>query len=910
MTADAWAQAEALFNRAVELPAAERAALLDSCSDPELRHEVESLLANAASTNTGEPHTLTAVANLAADLAEETDPDKLRVGQHFGPYRIDSIIGHGGMGAVFAATRDDDQYQKRVAIKLVRAAMVSPERLTRFRRERQILARLEHNYITRMLDGGITADGMPYLVMEHVDGLPITSYCDQGRLGLHDRLLLFRKVCEAVEYAHRNLVVHRDLKPANILVTPDGSPKLMDFGIATLLEPPTEEDGALPQTQTMTVLMTPAYASPEQVRGVPVTTASDVYSLGAVLYELLTGTKAHRLTSNTPAELVAVVCNTEVARPSAVAALEPRDRKKLRGDLDNIILKAMRKDPARRYGAVAEFSQDLERYLSDRPVLARPDSLLYRTGKYVRRNWVALLAASIAVAGVCIGGGLAVYQARIAQQRFQQVRKLANRFLFDFYGEIATVPGTTKAKEMVVSTALEYLDQLSKSAGNDTDLQLELADAYEKVGTVSGFPGDAGNLGRIRDAAAAYRKAIAIYERIGAQRDAALYGQARTSLRLGYLLRRMGSIQESAELEKKVGPIIDRLLAKDPANLTYLAQAAQYSKLRSIRERDQSNSVAALEYILKTREYRRRILQMRDTPKARSDVAIEDTEVADALFNLGQFDQARKDAESAERTLKQLLAQQPHQSDYRRALFIVYAVEGAILDDDESPSLENPAEALPKEQQALALTEESLKADPHDAQAKSDLSWALDRIRYVQRKDPDKALAAARQAVALQDELAPLGHPPGLRANIVRGLAVALLSAGKKAESEQRALEAVSIHQSQFAKDPKNRETLIFSLLVAGDALMATGKNADAGDKYQQAVRLADPLLAMPTSPARLRNAEQALLRYADYCGKTGQNDRVHDLYGRILKGWSAWDQPNPYTERKRAEALSRMGTR
>jgi serine/threonine protein kinase len=315
MTPEAWAQAEELFHRVAELPPGERTELLDQCPDPDIRREVESLLANVGDDS----RTWTVVGALAAECADASDPDRARIGQRLGPYRIDSIAGHGGMGAVFVATRVDDQYHQRVAIKLVRAAVASADLLARFRRERQILARLEHNYIARLLDGGVTDDGLPYLVMEFVAGIPITAYGQRNQLGLQQRVALFRKICEAVEYAHRNLVVHRDLKPGNILVTADGTPKLLDFGIARLVDPPSEDGLEATQTMTMSVMMTPAYASPEQVRGEPVSTASDVYSLGAVLYELLTGAKAHRFTGGTAAEVFQVVCETDVTRGRVLA---------------------------------------------------------------------------------------------------------------------------------------------------------------------------------------------------------------------------------------------------------------------------------------------------------------------------------------------------------------------------------------------------------------------------------------------------------------------------------------------------------------------------------------------------------------------------------------------------------------
>jgi serine/threonine protein kinase len=351
---------------------------------------------------------------LSAD--ETSDP---YAGKQIDQYKIIQEIGHGGMGTVYLANRADESFDKQVAVKLIKRGMDTNAVLKRFVMERQILANLEHPNIASLLDGGSTEDGLPYLVMEYVEGLPITRYCDSHDLDTNGRLELFQKVCAAVSYAHTNLVVHRDIKPSNILVAEDGTPKLLDFGIAKLLNPEllfdTEE-----ATATMFRVMTPEYASPEQVRGLPVTTASDVYSLGVVLYELLTGRRPFKLESHMPEEAAKIILTEEPPKPSSVVDNEPVDQKtfdydqrptadddrrtfrprvqdlrSLRGDLDNIILKALRKEPERRYPTVQEFSEDIRRHLAGLPVTATADTVSYRMAKFVKRHRTGVLAAGI-----------------------------------------------------------------------------------------------------------------------------------------------------------------------------------------------------------------------------------------------------------------------------------------------------------------------------------------------------------------------------------------------------------------------------------------------------------------------------------------------------------------------------------
>ncbi len=401
LSPEQWAEVKRLFEGAVESRPEERADYLNQCTDPDVQREVASLLNYSAA---GLPSADAAIASAAEAVSQETDPDERLIGMRLGPYRVEAIAGHGGMGAVYRASRDDAEFHQQVAIKLVRAAAESPDTLRRFRQERQILARLSHPNIARLLDGGSTPEGVPYLVMEFIEGEPITAWCDRRSLSVEDRLRLFVRVCDGVESAHRDMVVHRDLKPANILVTKDGTPKLLDFGIAKLLDQSAEHEAA-----TVTGLaLTPEYASPERVRGDPASTAADVYSLGLILYELLTGRKAQPMKSYTPAAIASVVCQTE---PTAPARINPA----LAGDMDHIIRMAIRKEPARRYASAGLLARDIQRHMEARPVTARPDTPAYRSVKFIRRNRSMVVAGGLIA--VTLAGGLALEYWRGAFER-------------------------------------------------------------------------------------------------------------------------------------------------------------------------------------------------------------------------------------------------------------------------------------------------------------------------------------------------------------------------------------------------------------------------------------------------------------------------------------------------------------
>jgi len=399
-------------------------------------------------------------------------------GRRFGAYSIVRVIGRGGMGTVYEATRADEAFHKTVAIKLISVMLLSDS----FRRERQILAQLEHPNIARLLDAGATDDGLPYLVMEYVDGVPLDQYVEAHRLSLEEVLKLFLQVTAAVSFAHQKLIVHRDLKPNNILVTQRREVKLLDFGIAKSLNPNRNE------TATVSVRLTPEFASPEQIQGGTISTSSDVYSLGVLLFHTLTGgVRPYRTTGENVSELLQAVLESETPRPSSVAS--PKYAKKLKGDVDNIILKAMAKEPERRYASVEQLEQDIERYLTGRPVLARGDAWGYLAGKFIRRHRLAVGAALVIALTIATGMNTTMRQRAAADARYQSVRSLATSILFDVNESLKEVPGAGQARKQAVMAALKHLEALAERSGDDPALTEDLATAYEQAAEImSGLP--------------------------------------------------------------------------------------------------------------------------------------------------------------------------------------------------------------------------------------------------------------------------------------------------------------------------------------------------------------------------------------------------------------------------------------
>jgi serine/threonine protein kinase len=426
MTNEQWKQVKDIFSAVVELPPEERAAftIKESGGDALIIKEVQSLLDSDDEVEDFIENPTMAVSQLVRD-------ETALAGKKIGSYLIEKEIGRGGMGAVYSATRADEHFEKRVAIKLIKRGFDTDDIVRRFRHERQILAALDHPNITRLLDGGATDDGLPYLVMDYVEGLPLTKYCKQKQLSVDERLKLFLQICSAVVYAHQNLIIHRDIKPSNILVTADGVPKLLDFGIAKLTTPDSQQTAERHSTQ----LMTPEYASPEQILSQPVTTSTDIYSLGVVLYELLTGHKPFRIKGNNALEISKIITDSAPVKPSSVVTQGRKFGERqwavsvqLRGDLDNIILMAIRKEPERRYSSVEQFAADINRFLKGLPVAARQDTFSYRATKFVQRHKAAV-AAGAGIFAALVGGLAATKrQANIARRQRDKAEEI-NQFL-------------------------------------------------------------------------------------------------------------------------------------------------------------------------------------------------------------------------------------------------------------------------------------------------------------------------------------------------------------------------------------------------------------------------------------------------------------------------------------------------
>jgi serine/threonine protein kinase/tetratricopeptide (TPR) repeat protein len=837
---------ESLCREALQVEPDHRSAFLeDACGgDSALQEEVLRRLRTTSTDSATQMPTMKArtLSPSTGDFADAAtvgisaeEQDALFRPQKIGPYRILHLLGEGGMGAVYLAARDDDQYKKQVAIKLLKPGMGSDFVIRRFRNERQILASLDHPNIARLLDGGTTRDGLPYFVMEYIEGEPINRYCDRKALATIERLKLFQQVCAAVHYAHQNLVIHRDIKPSNILVTAGGTPKLLDFGIAKILNP--ELSGqTIEATAAMARMMTPEYASPEQVKGEQITTASDIYSLGVLLYQLLTGHRPYRLKNRTPQEILRVVCEQEPERPSTIVKRvstvtgpdgttntttpesvsstreghPERLHRRLRGDLDNIVLMAMRKEPSRRYSSVDQFSNDLQRHLDGRPVIARKDTLTYRAGKFVSRNKGAAIAALLVIASLIAGMWMTSVQKARAEQRFKDVRTLANTLLFDIHDSIKDLAGSTPAREKLVTNALGYLDSLAAEAGDDLSLRRELAGAYLRVGDIQGNP-FSGNIGDTAGAIASYSKALALREEIVRREPenrsdrAAL---ARVHGQMAHVYWVTGDTKPALEAYQKAISMTEELIAEGEAGTALKRNLWEYLRRYAYAQAQAGNLQGAIASANRGREVVEALAaENPGDPETPGNLSASYSLMAEALAETGDYPGSLEYFRKALDIDEKLAAADPTNAQQRASLAVTYANLGDLYSRTGDWQI-----ALTHYRKGLAIHEPIAAADPSNAQARRNLAVYYTNVGRTLDKlnDVKSALDYHRKAAAALEALPETGpenvHGRGELCVSYTNIALALARNGDAARALEYGNRARTIAEELFRLNPANIE--------------------------------------------------------------------------------------------------------
>jgi serine/threonine protein kinase len=863
---------EEIFHAALEVePQQVDSFLRAQCAgDEPLRRQVEALL----DAHRGAGGFIDApIVTFDDDLFQEEEADRL-IGQTIGQYEILERIGRGGMGAVYLARRADRQYEKRVAIKLIKRGMDTDAVLRHFRNERQILASFDHPNIARLLDGATTADGLPYFIMEYVEGLPIDEYCSRQALPVTERLQLFRQVCAAVSYAHRRAVIHRDLKPSNILVSADGVPKLLDFGIARILQPGGGSEAAA--TMIGLRVMTPEYASPEQVRGEPVTTASDVYSLGVVLYRLLTGRLPYRLPARSSQEMARAIGETEPQKPSTaigttlrsasveVAAERERAppegdpaklRRRLRGDLDNIVLMALRKEPERRYATVEQFSEDIRRHLESRPVLARRDTLAYRAAKFVRRNTAATAAAALVVVSL-LGGIVATawqaHRARTqeaiaqaektrAERRFNEVRQLARSVLFDYHDAIKDLPGATAVRERLVRDGLAYLDSLAGEAGDDPELQRELAAAYERLGDVRGQAFSA-SLGDLEGAQESYLTSLRIRESLVAAHPRDVQNRrdlASSYIKVGTQLTPTEEAARGVELLRKASALYLQLATEQPASPEIRHDLAAAYNYLGLALEDRGDAAGAL-------ENHRKALPIREALAAQdSGNQAYQRGLVVTHINLGRAQVLSGDTRAGLATNQKALAMcaalheaSPISAGYRLLLANAYQNDG-----DYRALLGDTTGALGSFRRKLVLDEQALEADSANIRATADIAYTSARIGALLAvaRDYAPALAHYRRALAMFEKAAAISAQNlhlRLSAIVTRaGLGETQAKLGQRAAALEEASKAMS-QLNAIPEDPastyvSSARGSVYGHVAATHAALAALNDLDAVERQE-----------------------------------------------------------------------------
>jgi eukaryotic-like serine/threonine-protein kinase len=833
LTAERWQQIKAIVAGALETSPERRSEFVkEECgSDEELLREVESLLDQT--TGSLEEFAQGTTDSLRRQMSILV-PD-----QRVGTYRILRELGRGGMGAVYLAERADGAFEKQVAIKVLKRGTDTDEVLRRFSGERQILARLTHPNIAALLDAGTTENDLPYFVMEYVDGRPITKYADEHKLSVTDRLKLFREVCSAVSYAHQHLVIHRDLKPTNVLVTSNGGIKLLDFGIAKLLDESTPEVTVAAQRR-----MTPEYASPEQVRGDPVTTVSDVYSLGVLLYELLTGGRPYKLKTRSAEEVTKAICEQNPDRPSTAVTRSiaengvERIQRQLRGDLDNIVLKALRKEPERRYASVDQFSADIRRYLEGLPVRARKDTVGYRAGKFVKRHKIGVAAVALIMSILAVGIITTTIEARRANRRFNEVRRLAHSVLFDYHDAIAALPGSTGVRQKLVQDALEYLDNLSREASNDRDLLRELATAYQKVGQIQGNSYYV-NLGDTSGAMKSYRRSLEIRENLlsSSPQNPGLQDEVANSYEgIGDMLYTTGELRAGLKRYERALQFREHVATTDSAKVDHrIAVAVLYEKIGDIKG-------------------------------------------LESYANLGDTAGALASYQNAKELLEPLSAADPQNLELTSQLAEVLNREGMLFD-----TTGDVAGALAMQRRAVSMLEQLAAANPNNQTYGVQLLAAKAFLRYalIDNNQLSQAIDQSRQLIA---ELQRIAAADPKNSDVRRSLGVTynslgqdLLRSGDVVDALENHRQALAISEAMLATDPdneQNKSDVAFTVQHLGEALAAERDYKPAVQNYRRALAIREATMVAESSNARAKDDVSTI--QADIAGTLIENGDAH----------------------------------
>jgi serine/threonine protein kinase/tetratricopeptide (TPR) repeat protein len=750
LTPERWQEVSPYLDQALSLSEDERRAWLKSfrLEKPELAALLDTLL---------EEHRAVAEERFLEQSPAAVLNESSLAGQTLGAYRILGSIGQGGMGSVWLAERSDGRFERRVAIKFLHFS-VAGGGTQRFKREGRILGQLAHPHIAELIDAGVTPKGEPYLVLEHVEGEHIDKYCDNRRLDVESRIRLFLDVLSAVAHAHANLIVHRDIKPSNVLVRNDGQVKLLDFGIAKLIGDESRSAEATLLTLEGGAALTPQFAAPEQITGAPVTTGTDVYALGVLLFMLLTGQHPAGSGSHSPAELVKAIVDTETPRASeAITAAEgtmiadkagtkpEKLRRQLRGDLDTILSKTLKKNPQERYTSVIAFADDLQRFLRREPISARPDSFAYRADKFIRRNKIGVALTALAVIGILAANIAVQREARRTEYRFREVRKLAHTVLFDLTPQIENLAGATPARELLVKTSLEYLDSLASESTSDPGLQLELATAYERIGDVQGNSRYS-NLGHPEAAVDSYRKALAIARKLRTSPQT-LEIIAGAYTRIGTVqATQLGARAEGRENLQAATKTADSI--PESTYPDYQLRVEAYGFLGDIDELNDPLRAAAP--IQRALEIARKWTHADPGPRPRLYLAVLTKDWADIQWGTGDLNAARTTLLDSLTIFKQFLNTDPNNAEWRTQESVSWERMGLVSGHPDYFNLGERRAAAVWFRRIVQRNAQNLAADPKDVRAQFELSEDVGELAAVYRdSDPPRSEKLYQRSLAL-----------------------------------------------------------------------------------------------------------------------------------------------------------------